>query len=567
MNSTPILPPGRIVSPLICIRRPAILAPASPAELSSRGVTPADPTPATPLPSAPRAGGQAGVLLIVAAYAALLYLPFLGSGRTLTAHEGMVTQPALRMLRDGAWIVPRYASDFWLDKPPLLSWVTAGLFAVGGGFSEFAARLPAAISAIGLCVLMAALTGRFFDRRTALLAGLVQASCVYLLLQGRLGEIDVPFALLIAGALAVVAAHWGRGETSLTLRAALAFHALAGLAVLAKGPVALAFLGVTIVAFCAVRRSIRPLLAVLATPALAVFLLLTVPWHVGAVLVAGDEAWRQWNDNYLKRFAGAHHLGREPVWFYLLQLPWLMLPWTVALVIGAGFRLFGRRVACPADAPPGDRDGRCFNRFLWCWLVGGLLFVSLSAFKHKHYCFPILSPLSIITARILAEHLRRVPKHAPRFYVGVFGVVVIIFTIVNVFILPQRDPRRETVAFLREHIGSLPADARILVVGLGQHSAYPYVPRPCFFVREARDGDTRNTLADVRAALRDPAKQPLWVLTLRQFVEPAREAGLAFTEIAAEAPRKRLREQETLVLLRPETPTTAVRASAESAPP
>jgi 4-amino-4-deoxy-L-arabinose transferase-like glycosyltransferase len=507
----------------------------------------------------------ATIVLVVAAYAGLLYLPFLGSARTLTAHEGMVTQPALRMLNDGSWIVPYYTQGFWLDKPPLLSWITAGVFAASGGFSEFGARLPAALSAIGLSVLMAVLAARFFDRRTAVLAGLVQASSVYLLLQGRLGEIDVPFTLLVAGALTALAWTWGRGEIKLNWAPALAFHALAGLAVLAKGPVALAFLGVTVLGFCLLRRSLRPLVAVIWTPAIIVFLLLTVSWHAGAVLVAGDEAWQQWNDNYLRRIRGEHHLGREPFWFYFKEIPWLMLPWTIALVIGAAIWTRRRRERME-ELPTLEPSARWFNGFLWCWFLGGLLFVSLSAFKHKHYCFPILPPLSIVAARVLSEHIRRVPRHAPRFYAIVFATIAIAFIFINALVMPRRDPRRETVQFIREHVNTLPADARVLVVGLAQHAAYPYIQRQCIYVREAREGDASETLADVRNALAEPANHPLWVLTLRQYVQPAAESGLVFSELAAEPARKRIREHETLVLLKPEPSPASAPGIAPAAP-
>ncbi len=486
------------------------------------------------------------LLTIVALYASLLYLPFLGSGRVLTPHEGMVTQPALRLLDDGQWIVPRYASGYWLDKPPLLNWVTAAFFAIGGGFSELGARLPAALSAIGLSLLATVLAARFFDRVTALLAGLIQASCVYMLLQGRLGEIDIPFSLLVGGAHAALAWRWGRGETRLSLPAGLAFHGLAALAVLAKGPVALVFLGMTTFAFCGVRRSILPLVAIFRTPAIVVFLVPTIAWHVAAWMVAGQEALDQWNYNYLQRASGSHHLGREPFWYYFAQVPWLMLPWTVALLIGA-----------PLLWRQARRDGAWFERFLWCWFLGGFAFLTLTAFKHKHYSFPVLLPLSILAARVAAAHIAAVPRHAPRFYVGVFAVVAVVFMIVNVFVLPGRDPRRETVSFVRSEIGRLPPDATILVVGLAQHAAYPYIPRPCIYA---------DTLTDVQTALAEAAGKPLWVLTLRQFVQPAREARIAFTEIAAEPARKRVPENETLVLLRPDHAASAP-ATTPATPP
>jgi hypothetical protein len=64
-----------------------------------------------------RRGRLGGLLLWVALYAAVIYLPFLGSARTLTSHEVMVTHAAQRMLIDGHWVVPHFASGLWLDKP------------------------------------------------------------------------------------------------------------------------------------------------------------------------------------------------------------------------------------------------------------------------------------------------------------------------------------------------------------------------------------------------------------------------------------------------------------------
>ncbi|TWT44220.1 Undecaprenyl phosphate-alpha-4-amino-4-deoxy-L-arabinose arabinosyl transferase [Phycisphaerae bacterium RAS1] len=469
--------------------------------------------------------------LLVALYAAALFLPFLGSGRTLTHHEGMVTVPALRMLEDGAWIVPRYAAGWWLDKPPLANWVTAGVFALSGGFSETAARLPAALSAVGLAVLMATLARRFYGDATGLMAGLVQATCVYALMQGRLGEIDMLFALLIAAAHVVLALQWGRGDLKLSLAAGVAFHTLAGLAVLTKGLVAVPLLGATIIAFAIIRRSFKPVAAVFLTPGIVSFLAVTIAWHVGAYAVAGDEAIEQWRYNYLERFGGKFHLVSEPWFTYFTSIPWLMAPWTVALLIGAKWLWRDAR-----------RPDAQLEKFLWCWFLGGLVFLSLSAFKHKHYCLPILPPLAILTAKVVQVHLQRVPVHAPRFYAIVFAVIVIAFAVVNAFVMPKRDPRRPLVDFVRTQTSRLPAEAKLLVVGLGQHAAYPYIQHACRYVDDP---------PQVKAIVNDPAQQPLYVLTLAAHLDTAEKEGLAFEVVATEPESKKTPPPKRLVLVKP----------------
>lgn len=72
--------------------------------------------------------------------------------------------------------------------------------------------LPAALSAIALCVLVAAVADRYLGRAATLLAGLTQASCIYMYMQGRLGEIDMVLTLLLAAAHGVLAVYWGRGQ-------------------------------------------------------------------------------------------------------------------------------------------------------------------------------------------------------------------------------------------------------------------------------------------------------------------------------------------------------------------
>lgn len=484
----------------------------------------------------------------VALYAAALHLPFLASYRILTHHEGMVTQPALRILENGSWLVPYYTHDRWLDKPPLMNWITAACFAVSGGFNPFAARLPAAASAIGLAVLIAAIARRYTDDRTALLAGLTQAASVYALIYGRLGEIDMPLTLLIAGAHAALLWTWvprpdaakppaaagstrhPAGEFRLPLSAAITFYTLMALAVLAKGLLAVVLVAMTVLVFCLVRRTLRPLWGVLLTPGVACFVVLVGAWFAGAYWVAGDELAREWSKNNLQRFMGDTNLTLQPFWTYLENLPWLALPATIWLVVGARFLYRETR-----------RPGALFEQFLWCWFIGGLIFLHLSAFKHKHYAMPVLPPLSILAARVMVEHIRRVPVHAPRFYAIVFTSIALAFAVVNATVMPQRDPRKEMLAFVQQHVTALPAQDKLFIIGLGQHAAYPYIQHPCVYLPD--------NLAAAKHAVEE-LNAPAWVLTLRQYLDVASREGLHFTEVAAEPPHRKLKPHEALVLLR-----------------
>lgn len=467
-------------------------------------------------------------LWVVALYAAAVYLPFLGSGRTLTRHEVFITQPALQMLADGNWLVPHYAERVWIQKPPLVSWLTAGLFHVTGGLSEWAARLPAALSAIGLCAVVAALARRYYGPAAGLLAGLVQATCVYGYIQGRLGEVDMVFTFLLAAAQVVLAWHWGAGSYRLPLRAAVLFHVLAGLAMMTKGPLAVVLLGGTVLAFCAIAGSLQPLRAVLWTPAVLAFLIVALPWYVALALRLDAASLRTWYYDSFGRASGDHHLGSSPFYFYLYTVPWLMLPWTIVLAIGA--KTLYKSVW--------QRDA-ILERFLWCWFLAGLVLLSMSAFKHLHYCMPILPPLSILTGRLLAEHAAQVGRRAWKIYGIGFALGLVAFGIVGSVAIPLKDDDRDSVAFLRKATLQVPADAPLYVIGLGQSAAYPYIGRPCVYL------DPFENLPDL---IRRSAGKSIWMLTLRGNLSLAEEQGLKFEVTAGEAGRKKLGPAEALVL-------------------
>lgn len=470
-----------------------------------------------------------GAVLVSLAYGAAVFLPFLSGGsRTLTRHEVLITHPAMQILGGGDWLIPSFAGEPWVDKPPLLTWITAGVFALAGGFTEWASRLPSALSATLLCGLAALLASRFLDRASALLAGLVQATCVYAYMQGRLGEPDMPFALLVTGANFTLAWYWGRGVYKLPTPAALLFHALVGLAVLTKGPLGVALPGASVLVFCALQRSLDPLRAVLYTPAVLVSIVVAVSWHAAVVWRLGEHGLERLIYTYFGRFAGMHHLGAQSPLLYFYTIPWMALPWTVVLAIGT------RPLWRAARSPQGTLD-----RFLWAWFFGGLLVLTLSAFKHKHYCIPILPPLSILTARLLAEHAGRAGRTAWRAYAAFFVGALVVFTLVSGVVMPRRDHRRETVEFLRREVARVPADQTLYVVGLAQSADYPYIVHRCVYL---------HTLAEVRDAYEASPEKSIWILTLQAHVAAGRAAGFVFETAAEERPREKHPAEETCVI-------------------
>ena len=177
-------------------------------------------------------------LLLISVWA-LIYLPALGSIE-LRGEEGRRILPAISMLENGQWLVPKVGGEFYYKKPPLIQWLIASSFEITGVRSDFTARLPSALAVlvfglilIGLPLAWLPLNGRF-------VAALIFLTNLGLVTKGRLIEIE---ALLISltGITAIVWLHlFARGASPVVLWGTVGL--LTGAGLLLKGPIILLFL-------------------------------------------------------------------------------------------------------------------------------------------------------------------------------------------------------------------------------------------------------------------------------------------------------------------------------------
>jgi 4-amino-4-deoxy-L-arabinose transferase-like glycosyltransferase len=318
----------------------------------------------------------------------------LGSTRVLTYHEVVFCQPAKEMLASGQWLIPTIAGVPFLDKPPATAWLVSLAMTVFQSHSEWVVRLPSAFAGVLSALAIAGLAARFLGPRIGIIAGLMQATTYYVLQFGRLAESDMPLVAAVTAAmclfaLAAVESPAGR-RTDRWLP--WAFHAATGAAFIVKGPIALVFIGGACLAYLLVERDRQVLRFCLHPGGLTLLLLLVLAWPVAAYLRYPPifDAWLLHN---LGRFSG--ELGRSrPIWFYLTAVPVATLPWSPFAILAA-WRL-GKQSG--ALAP--------IWRFSLCWLAPGLLFLSASAFKSRHYAAPLLPPLTMLAAVGLNDFLQ-----------------------------------------------------------------------------------------------------------------------------------------------------------------
>jgi len=114
--------------------------------------------------------------------------------------DAAVAQISRNMATSGDWITPRADGIAFLEKPAMFYWPIAAAFKIVG-IHDWAARIPFALSAIGLACLTCAFGIWAFGKRAGLYAGLCIGTCVGLFLFTRIVIPDVTLTLTIALAM------------------------------------------------------------------------------------------------------------------------------------------------------------------------------------------------------------------------------------------------------------------------------------------------------------------------------------------------------------------------------
>ena len=373
------------------------------------------------------------ILLITLVWAGI-YLPGLG-GMELKGEEGRRILPARVMMQTGDYVLPWSEGKPYHRKPPLINWSIAASFKVLGGESEFAARLPSALS-----VLLLALTAVWAGRILAGPAGawwlpLAILTTIGAVEKGRLAEIEALFFSLSGIGMLGWLGGWYRGGSPWArwLWAGVWF----GLASLAKGPIFLPFF----YAFAGIilwkNGQRRELWHPAHFAGLAISILLPLPWVMAvrgrlAALpaVAGETGQTQvWLNQILKRLDPAvidwktYPLG--PFETLLLLSPWAI----VCLVLWRP----ARRIWWP-DLPGKDRA--LILGLGWGTLGSGLVYALLPE-SHARFQLPLLAPVAAL-AVVLPGHWknRRDPAAeeppAAAWLSGVMRFLLFVLTIAGV---------------------------------------------------------------------------------------------------------------------------------------
>ena len=323
---------------------------------------------------------------------ALLILVFL----TLAVYLGSAWSPALlddadaghavvarEILERGDWVTFYMNGIRYLEKAPLLFWLTAISYHVFG-LNEVATRLPLVLAVVGLVLVCYAFGRRLGDERAALYSGLVFASSFGVYLFTRILIADVLLAFFIAAALYC---FWRSLETP---QFSWGFWAGVAGAVLSKGLVGMIFPLGTVGLYVLATRRWSAILRPRHLGGLLLFFALAAPWHLLASLRTENFAWFYFVNEHFLRYLGKRYpvdYDKVPLLlFWGLNLVWLF-PWSVFLPLTL------------------SRDGKTEGNprlLLWIWAGVVLVFFSFST-RQEYYTMPAYPALALLIGEALAR--------------------------------------------------------------------------------------------------------------------------------------------------------------------
>ncbi len=330
--------------------------------------------------------------------AALVLLPLLGHRILAEWDEGIYAEVSREMLHAHSWITPLWNTEPWLEKPPLLFWITAASYKLFGP-TEFAARLPSALSGIALVALLHRWLLPREGRLAAWISTLLLLSTLGFLHLCRVGETDVLLSLwttvALIGLTTLDTPTQSRPQTANQIRAWLLFFLGFALATLTKGAAAIV-LPLTLILVAAVSRWPRTRFGAPFLLGVALFAALVLPWHLLML--------HRFGRLFLREYLGFHVLARatraiehHPThpWYYIGVLLVSAAPWVLLYP--------------PALADALRRPTPHPQTNLRPWAIFSLtvlVFFSLVQTRLPHYIAPAYPALTLLTATYLARRIQ-----------------------------------------------------------------------------------------------------------------------------------------------------------------
>ncbi len=359
-----------------------------------------------------------GVVLLVV-FACSTCLVGLRSGPALGDHEGINALAARNSIETGHWLIPNLGDAPRIRKTPLGIWLIGVAATLSGDsqnnrpVSEFAARLPSAIAGVLNALLVFWLGSMLFGHRGGMITGFLAAACAGTVFYAHNAQVEMVLTMLTTLAFAC---FWrGAMHPTPSRWYMAAFYVAFALAMMAKAPLPLAVVGLSLFVYWfvtvplvestsrvpfnpagfagrwlgAIGLQFRRLGTLWIIPGLLLFLIVAGAWPV-YVYYHVDNALDLWRIEYLDRYTGDLSDRVRPFWYYIPIVFAMTAPFLVSVpeaVVGPFLSRYAQY-----------RKG---SAYAFTWAIVATAFVSSAAFKRPHYVLSAVPAYCLLLAPVL----------------------------------------------------------------------------------------------------------------------------------------------------------------------
>jgi len=319
--------------------------------------------------------------------AAFFFVSFLGLFiPVMEVDASQYASMSQEMLNSKSWFIILDLGQNYLDKPPLLFWLSSlSIFIFGN--SSWAFKLPSFIMAWASVYFLYRLVKLYYHLGIAQLAALLYAGSVAFILFTNDIRTDTLLISFVILAVWQLASYTENGQFKNLSLGSLAI----GLAMLAKGPIGLAVPILALGPHLLLKRKFKVLLQWRNFLAPVLILLVLSPMLLGL--------YKQWGSHGIRFFFWEQSFGRitgENVWaneathfYFLHNIAWAFLPFTVFLVVGLlDFGVHFKK----------QKEYISFFGFLLPFIA-----LSFSHYKLPHYIYIVIPFAAILSANYVCQ--------------------------------------------------------------------------------------------------------------------------------------------------------------------
>lgn len=337
-------------------------------------------------------------LLILACV--IIFTLFFGIGGVplLDPDEPVYAETAREMIQTGDFLSPRIFGDYWYDKPPMYYWLVAAAFKVFG-YSEFAARFPAALMGALTAFMLYFSVTKLFNERAGFWSSLILTSCIQFFYLSKAAVTDTSLLFFMTGAL-----------LSFLHKKYWLMYVCMGFATLVKGPIGIVFPGIIIFLYLLLMGQLKEIFRMHVLRGLLVYLLVAGPWYYLMYTVHGMEFINTFlGFHNVTRFTTPEHASRVTFWYYFPVVILGLFPWTGLLIQSVKASISDSRI-----------DDMRLLVFMHVWWVFVFIFFTVCKTKLVSYILPMFPALAIIIGWNISRMMQKM-RHNTTFYHWIVG--------------------------------------------------------------------------------------------------------------------------------------------------